>query len=216
MQMEKKNLVFSAVATIIFSLCAFSAAPAQTDFSGIWVLDKAKTPNLPTQLESYRMVVTQNEQQLIVETRLEGDFRPEERERGNSTSGGGGFPGRRGGGRHDGGSSVNGFSMGMMMPSATYSLDGTETTAEIDDRMQGTATLKAKWTKEGHVLELSVVRHVERGGRALTITSKERWELSEGGQGLSVQRSTQSPRGTTTVKLMFTMANDDRPKEDVQ
>jgi len=233
--MSKAKLVFRIVGTFIFSLGAFCAAPAQTDFSGTWVLDKAKTGNLPSRLQGYTMVVTQSEQQLTVETKVEGDFRPPERESGDGFPGGGGFPGGSRGGGFPGGPGGGGFpggpggggfpgggppsglmALGMVIPSATYSLDGKETTAELEGRMPGTATLRAKWTKDRKGLELSMVRHVDIQGNSATFTSKERWKLSEGGAVLSLQRTVETPRGTDTVKLTFNKEKGLGPEENVQ
>ncbi len=227
--MRKAKLVFNILGTFIFSLGAFCTAPAQTDFSGTWVLDKEKTRNLPSQLEGYTMVVTQSEQQLTVETKVEGDLRPPARESGERSPRGGGFPGGAGGG-FPGGSSGGGFpggpggggfpggpggrfprggppsgllALGMVIPSATYLLDGKETTAELEGRMPGTATLKAKWAKDRKALELSAVRQVDFQGNSVTFTSKETWKLSEDGEVLNLQRTVETPHGTDTVKLTF-------------
>lgn len=199
MRMTKTKLVFSVVGTFVFSLGALCTAPAQTDLSGTWVLDKDKTRNLPPQLEEYTIVVTQSEQQLTVETKVEGDFRPPEREPGQGFPGGGGFPGGPGGGgfpggpgggRSPGGGPPSGLmALRMVIPNATYSLDGKETTAQVEGPMPGTATLKAKWAKDGKALELFSVRDADLGGRSVTFTSKERWTLSEGGEVLKIQRS---------------------------
>jgi len=84
--MKGSLVVYSLVGALVFGIWAGNAAPAQTDFSGTWVLDKEKTPNLPPRLESYTMVVTQNDQQLTVESKVVGDLKP------------GGGPGRGTGG----------------------------------------------------------------------------------------------------------------------
>jgi hypothetical protein len=91
----------------------------------------------------------------------------------------------------------------MVIPTATYSLAGEETTAELERPTRGTARLKAKWSKDGKTLELSAVRDMNFGGNSVTFTTKERWTLSEGGEALRVQRSVETPMGTDTVKLTF-------------
>jgi hypothetical protein len=230
--MGRTTLVLSIVGTSVLSLGAFCAERVQPDFSGTWVLDKTKTRSLPSQFKSYTMVVTQNEQQLIVETKLDGDLKPPEREPGEGFPGGGGFPSGPGGGfpRGPGGGFPGGpgrgfpgggppsglMVLGMVIPSATYSLDGKETTAELEGRMPGTATLKARWVKDGKALELSTVRHVDFQGNSVTFTSKERWELAEGGEVLSLQRSVETPRGTDTVKLTFNKEKGHGAEENVQ
>jgi hypothetical protein len=211
--MRKTKLVFGTAGAFILSVCAFCAVPAQTNFSGTWVLDKDETGKLPPQLEDYRMVVTQSEQQLTVETKVEGDFRPPQRESGEGFPGGGGFPGGSGGGGFPGGPGGGGppgggppsgmMALGMVIPNATYSLDGKETTAEVEEPMPGTATLKATWAKGGKGLELSVVRDLDFQGNSVTFTSKETWKLSEDGEVLKLERTIETPRGKDTVKLTF-------------
>jgi hypothetical protein len=63
---------------LALSFCAV-AVEAKTprkpaDFSGNWILNTAQTKKAPAGLESYRMLVTQDAQQLKVQTRLEGDL----------------------------------------------------------------------------------------------------------------------------------------------
>lgn len=71
------------------------AQTRNTDFSGTWVLDKTKTTDLPPTLESYTMKITQDAQQLTVETSLQGELP----RRGMGGQGrGGGFPGGGAGG----------------------------------------------------------------------------------------------------------------------
>ena len=229
----------------MLGFCAISIEAAQDDFSGVWVLDKEKTHDLPPKLKSYTMVVLQNEQQLGVETKLEGDLRPPQGQPGEGFPGGGspggpggggspggpgggGFPGGPGGGGSPGGPGGGGFPGGpggggfpgggprsgamalrMVIPKATYSLDGKETTVEIKGSMPGTLKLKAKWAKDRKALELSSVREADFGGHSVTFTSKERWTLSDGGEVLKVQRSVESPRGTDTVKLTFRKGNSE-------
>jgi hypothetical protein len=80
------------------------APPRPTNFSGNWILDTNQTKNVPDGLESYRMVVTQNAQQLKVQTTLKGDLRPSPNLNGPYPQGRqgsgypGGYPGRMGGG----------------------------------------------------------------------------------------------------------------------
>jgi len=85
----------------------------------------------------------------------------------------------------------------------TYNLDGSETTAEFAGRMPGKGTLKAKWAGDS-VLELHTVRNVNIQGNDVTITTTDHWELADGGKTLKVHRLTDSPRGTTEAKLVFT------------
>jgi hypothetical protein len=104
----------------------------------------------------------------------------------------------------------------MAIPSATYSLDGKETTAELGDRMRGTATLKAKWVKDGKALELAAVRQVGSQENSRTLTTKESWRISEDGKVLTVHRKVQTPRGTEGVELRFKKEHADGANVGVQ
>ena len=227
--MSKSKMFLAILGTFIFSYSAFPAEPTQTDYSGTWVLDKSKTRNLPSRLQGYTMVVTQTEEQLTVETKVKGDLQPPRREPDEGPGGGppggpggeGGFPG----GPQDEGLSPEGpgggppsgvMALGMVIPSATYSLDGKETTVELKGRMSGTATLKAKWAKDRKAFELSAVRHAEFQGNSVTFTSKETWKLSADGEVLNLQRTVETPRGTDTVKLTFNKEKGQEPEENVQ
>lgn len=102
--MKKAFLASLFAAAFALGLGAIGIAQTRnSDFSGTWVLDKAKTTDLPSTLESYTMKVAQDAQQLTVETSLQGELP----RRGMGGQGrGGGFPGGGaggGGGRRGGG-----------------------------------------------------------------------------------------------------------------
>ncbi|MCI0491203.1 MAG: hypothetical protein L0229_31825 [Blastocatellia bacterium] len=78
---------------------------------------------------------------------------------------------------------------------ATYNLDGSETTAEAGGRMPGKVTSKAKWMNDGKTLEIHSVRNISRDGNEFTITTKSHWELAEGGKVLKVHSVTETPQG---------------------
>jgi hypothetical protein len=90
---------------VVLALCStfvHAKEPSKpANFSGNWVLNFSQTKNPPPGLENYSMVVEQDQQQLKVETSLQGDLQPTQN-RPNSGgyprgSSGGGYPGRRGG-----------------------------------------------------------------------------------------------------------------------
>jgi hypothetical protein len=99
----------------------------------------------------------------------------------------------------------------MLIPKATYSLDGKETTAQIEEPRRGTATLKTKWSKDKRKLELFSLRKADVGGRSVTFTSKERWTLLDGGQVLQVQRSLEAQQGANSIKLTFGKGKGEAP-----
>jgi len=91
----------------------------------------------------------------------------------------------------------------MMIPKASYFLDGQESTASLEEPRPGTAKLKAKWTKDKKGLELSSFREANFGGNSVTFTTREKWTLSDEGETLKIQRSVETPMGLDTIKLTF-------------
>ncbi len=92
------------------------AQPGRTTFSGVWVLDKERTKDLPGSLESYTLKVEQTAQQLKLEAVIGGEIRPARMARGTQGGLAGGFPGgggRRGGGGMGGGRGGGGMGAGM-------------------------------------------------------------------------------------------------------
>jgi hypothetical protein len=101
--------------------------PSRTvDFSGKWVLDFSQTKNPPPGLQNYSMAVSQDGQQLKVETSVKGELQPaiSYPSSGGSNPAGAGYPGgssggypggRRGGGGMGSGGGMGGR-MGMDMP----------------------------------------------------------------------------------------------------
>lgn len=209
-------ILVTSVAWLACGGSAVSAEHDQPDFTGTWILDKAKTHDLPSQLKSYTMTVKQTLQALAVATKVEGDFSPPEGGPGDGFPGGGppggpggGFPGGPGGdgpppGGPPGGGPPSGLiALSTVIPTATYSLDGKETEAQVAGRMGGTATLKARWTKDGKSLQLSAVRQSDFQGNTVPLTTKEKWTFSKEGNVLNVLRTVEAPFGTDELKLIF-------------
>src|ERR1044071_667245 len=76
----KKFLIGCSFAVVVAVVVAFGADGRSTNFSGTWVLDKAKSQGLPPQmenLESYTMIVSQDGTQLTVENKIAGGRRPD-------------------------------------------------------------------------------------------------------------------------------------------
>ena len=89
----------------------------------------------------------------------------------------------------------------MLLPSATYNLDGTQSAVKVDRPIPGSATLKAAWKKGGKQLDLFAEESLRGGDRSLK--SKEQWELSGDGNVLKVRRTVETPRGSETIKMIF-------------
>jgi hypothetical protein len=181
----RKFFVGGALAcALLVNVLAAPAAPA--NFAGTWALDKSKSADLPPQwsnLESLTLTVTQDAQQFTVASEMKRS--PDA----NANAGGGGG---MGGGR--------GRGMGGFPPSATYKLDGTETTAEA---MGGTSTMKAEWKDGSKTLELKRVSKFNFQGNDVTATTTEDWSLSADGKTLTIKRSSESPRGSQNSMLVF-------------
>ena len=191
--MRRLLVSFALISALLASMLAVSAA-APTNFSGTWVLDKSKSKDLPPQwanVESYTLTVTQDDKQLTVQTEIK---------RGENASGGpGGGPGAGGG--QGGGRGRGGFGMGPM--NATYKLDGTETKAEATGDRPGAATFKAEVKNDGKSLQLTTKRTFNFQGNEVTATTTELWELSADGKVLTIQRTSETPRGTQNSTLVF-------------
>jgi hypothetical protein len=94
-------------------------------------------------------------------------------------------------------------------PSAVYKLDGSESTVQLGDPEQSSATSKAEREKNGEVLKLSLVGNGDSGQGGGKIQVKEQWKLSEDGKSLKVDRTIKSPEGSGTVHLVFSRREAD-------
>jgi hypothetical protein len=219
--MKKFLIGCTLVLVLLAGVCAASGTSA--NFSGTWALDKSKSDGLPTQwqnIESYTMVVTQDDKQLTVENKIAGGIgRRGERNGSGGQSGASGEGGqgagqnggqnsgmngtRREGGFGGQGGGRGGRSGGMGMGTATYKLDGTETKIESAGGRGGGAALKAQWKESGKVLELTNTRSFNLQGSEMTRTTRDRWELGDGGKTLKVKRTIDGPQGTQESTLVF-------------
>jgi hypothetical protein len=72
-----RKLLAASLFTVALMISGYSGGAAQsktTDFSGKWALDKSRTSDLPQSLASYTMTITQDAEQLAIETDLQGDL----------------------------------------------------------------------------------------------------------------------------------------------
>lgn len=182
----KKLAILTAV-FCLFSLSAF--AQTKTNFAGSWEMDvkKSKLPEM-SRVEAMTMKVTQTDKDLKVESTTKRTARPE--------GDGAGAGNRRGGwGGGLGGDGTQTFN---------YSLEGKETATEaVAGIPAASATLKANLEKDGK-LNLSSTRKFNSQMGEVTVTTKETWELTDGGKTLKIMREIQSPRGAQTSEMYFT------------
>lgn len=110
----------------------------------------------------------------------------------------GGYPGSTGG---RGEQMRKSMAFAMVTPIAIYNLDGSSSTTQVEKPIPGSETLKAAWKKRGKQLDLSRVESLRGGERSIKV--HEQWRLSKDGRTLEVQRSVNTPRGSTKVKMIF-------------
>lgn len=162
-----------------FAVAVLAAGAASANFAGTWALDKTKSQGLDPRMQNADVswVITQDDKQISIETKVTGGQPPA------------GGPGS-GGGR------------GMGGP-RTYSLDGKEVTSEAGGQMGGSNTTKASWSSDGATLELSSVRTGNRDGQDFKFTTTDKLSLSGDGKVLTAIRHSESPRGTMDSTLVF-------------
>ncbi len=182
--MKQKMILMAAACVLLSAVAAFAQTGA--DFSGDWTLDvsKSKLPEM-MRIESGTMKVTQTDKDVTVVTDLKRAPRPE-------GAGGGGMGRGAGGGMGQGGGNQ----------SITYTLDGKEASVEAGGQMGGTVKLKTKW--DGAKLKLTSTRNLNTQMGEMTITTKETWEIVDGGKALKLIRETETPRGSQTAEMYFT------------
>jgi hypothetical protein len=179
--MKKTFLTLGILGAMIFAAVASAAAP--TSFAGTWTLDKTKSTGLDPRMqnaESIQWIITQDDKQLSIETKMTGG-----QQMGGGPGGGGGGGGRGGG----------------MGGPRSYTLDGKEVTTEANG---GSSTTKATWSSDQKTLELSSVRTGSFNGNDFKSTTVDKLSLSADGKVLTVKRNGESPRGPIDATLVFT------------
>ena len=184
-----KKLLFLSVFVCLTALSVF-AQDKKADFSGTWTLDAGKSKlDERARIESMTLTVTQTDKEVKIETATKRLPPPEGLTQGDGQGGGM----RRGGGGGFGGGDGT----------TVYSLDGKETTAEVEGRM-GKSLVKSKGEIEGGKLKLSSVRTFNTQMGEVSMTTRETWTLSDDGKTLTVKREMESPRGTNSSEMVFT------------
>jgi hypothetical protein len=179
-----KRFFFLAAMFAAFSIASFAQAKP-TDFSGTWMLDIPKSQlNERMRVEAMTMTVAQTDKELKVTTETKRPAPPADAPQGGSGAGR-----MRGFGGADG--------------TVAYSLDGKETTVEIDGP-NGKMPIKYKGTVEAGKANLASSRSFTGPMGDVTVTTKDVWTLSADGKTLTVVREQTSPRGTNSSTMVFT------------
>ena len=184
--MRKLLCALTVTSALVFALAVHAAAPA--NFAGTWTLDKSKSQGLnPRQqnAESVSWVITQTEKEITLDEKITGGNPPAGAPAGGPPGGGGGQGGGRG--------------MGMGGP-RTFALDGSETTTENE---RGKSVRKATVSADGKTIELSSKSTFQGPNGEITATSTDKLQLSANGKVLTVNRHSESPRGTQDSTLVF-------------
>lgn len=179
--MKRLFLIAGLIAAFSLAALALASGPG-ANFGGTWTLDKAKSQGLDPRMqdaEAVACIIIQDDKTISMEWKITGAQPPA----------GGGGPGSGGGmGRGPAGPRV-------------FNLDGKEVTSE--GPMASTNTTKATWSSDGKTLELSTVRAGSRDGQEFKITTVDKLSLSADGKTLTVNRHSESPRGTMDSTLVF-------------
>jgi hypothetical protein len=185
-----KKSIFLMSIVCLSAISAFAQDNKPTDFSGIWTLDVSKSKlDERMRVESMTLNVKQTEKELTVENKIKRAERPE----GEMPNGG-----MRGGGGRMGGGFGNGEG------TTAYNLDGKETSAPVSAPGQagGVATSKAEFDKGK--LKTITIRNISSPMGEIKLTTKETWEILDGGKTLKIIRDMETPRGNRTSEMVFT------------
>jgi len=185
-----KKSIFLTAMFCLLAISAFAQDKKATDFSGNWTLDVSKSKlDERARIESMTLNVSQTGKELKVESATKRAARPE-----GETPGGG--MGRGEGGRMGGGFGGDG--------AAVYSLDGKETTAPVSGgQASGVTTTKAEFDKDNK-LKVTSTRKISSPMGDFTFTTKETWEITDGGKTLKIVREMETRRGNATSEMVFT------------
>ncbi len=204
--MLKMQALFRIFAIGILACCAVSALAGEHNFSGVWALERGKTRGLPKAFRNFTMVVTQGDQQIMVESTMDSDVHGPD-PNGGSVSGG--YLGSVGQGRNAP-TGAGTLALSFLNPKLAYPLGGKGTTEQLGAMSNVRAKIKAKLGKDGKSLELSLTEEsgISGSSRGDSVTThalsiKEHWTLLGGGDELKVQRSVAAGQGSDAVTLYF-------------
>lgn len=219
-----KHLVSSILlVAVLFGIHGSVRAQARANFSGTWVLDQKKLNTPVPNLKSYTLVVNQNDQQITMGYKVEGDLEPSPAQDHSaagpqthnaapapqpvaSTAGISSSPeGDNGVGM---GSSrtvmAPGRALALVIRHMTCTLDGKEAVREVGGLTPGQIRRKAQWRKGAKGLEINITRDFDIQGKSVTSTVKEQWELSPDEKVLKIKRTVNLLAGWDEVTLIFT------------
>jgi hypothetical protein len=224
----KKFLVLTTVSgallcALVLGLCAAAQAQSRTNFSGTWALDQKKTHDLPPDLKSYTLTITQDGQQLSFESKVEGDPNPARPDQSSAsrdaqpagppahpTTSTVGIPSGNTPTNENGPGTSNsrtvlarGRALALIIRHLSCSLDGKEVSRDVGGALPGQIRRKAFWRKGDRSLEIDIARDFDVQGRKFTSTVKEQWDLSDDGKTLKIKRTVNLLAGWDETTLVF-------------
>ena len=220
--MKKHIAMLTLCGAMLIGFSIVAIAQTRTDFSGTWALDAKKTRDVPADLKSYHLTVKQDDKQISVESKVEGNINPtvahdQNRPPQNSAqtaintaiAGGGGSTGSVGGGVGDatsGGNKVvmaHGRALATVFRRFSCDMDGKETVRESGGLSPGKVKRRASWRRGDKTLEIYLERDFEVQGNQFTSYVKEIWELAEGGKVLRIKRTVNLLAGWDETTMVF-------------
>lgn len=220
--MKKQFAAITLLGTMLIGFGVVAAAQTRADFSGTWALDVKKTRDVPADLKSYHLTVKQDEKQISVESKVEGNLSPAtvadpnkspqssaQHAINTAVAGGGSSTGSVGGGAGDATSGGNkivfapGRALATVFRRFTCDLDGKEVVREAGGLSPGKMKRRASWRKGDKALEVYLERDFEVQGNQFTSYVKEVWELAEGGKVLKIKRTVNLLAGWDETTLVF-------------
>jgi hypothetical protein len=214
--------IASVLVAVVFLSLAVSAQADHSGLKGTRALDRERTDvnnDLPENLKDFRMLVSSDQERLMVKAQVVGSVQPRTKEQGNALAGGLSTQGSRttstspNGVMATSGSTASAsplqasyggtLAIYFTAPEITYDLSGKEVRVEPapGDRVNGATRIRAKVSKDGKSLELTVIRKMKGSQGEAEITTRERWKLSDDGKTLQFHRTVQTPATRDNIDM---------------
>lgn len=224
------NRFFTILCTLLAVISLYGSAGAQSKasaFTGFWVWDKAKTntsKDFPERLKDYKMLVSEDKDNLMVKSQVDGPV--EVRVKGDVSNGSGGITsGSRSTATNQNGTMATstaasngpdssgltktnyGGTMALYFtpPETTYDLTGKEIKIEPNpgDKVNGTTRIKAKSGKDGKSMEFTIFRIMRTPRGEVEIVTREYWTIADDGQSMKFRKSVESPTYRDEITLVL-------------
>jgi hypothetical protein len=197
-------------------MCSGLSCLGQTrpNYSGTWALNLKKSGEVPAPLKSYTLTVKQDEQQITLDAKVEGDINPNAPDQGTTpvqaiplaTT----TANLNSGNTDEGGAAVShkivvaiSRALALVIRHLNCTLDGKETSREIGGMTPGMIKSKAHWMKGNKGLEINLAREIDVQGSKFTSMVREQWQISEDGKTLKIKRTVNLMAGYDETMLTF-------------